>query len=146
MQTINKDIDLVPNGYKPIVHSAPYGALIGPIYERTDEEDSVRAFRVKKQHTNSLGYLHGGMLMSFADIVLAQAVIGAGRGLTATVRMVTEFMAPGRLGDWVEGRASISKSSGTLLFTEGQFQVGANLIMIASGIFVVPSDRKIDSE
>ena len=146
MQTINKDIDLVPNGYKPIVHSAPYGAVIGPIYERTDEEDSVRAFRVKKQHTNSLGYLHGGMLMSFADIVLAQAVIGAGRGLTATVRMVTEFMAPGRLGDWVEGRASISKSSGTLLFTEGQFQVGANLIMIASGIFVVPSDRKIDSE
>ena len=146
MTTVNTNINFVPDGYKPIVHSAPYGALIGPVYERVDEEDSVRAFRVKKQHTNSLGYLHGGMLMSFADIVLAQAVIRTGRGLTATVRMVTEFMAPGRLGDWVEGRASISKSSGTLLFTEGQFQVGANLIMIASGIFVVSSDRKIDSE
>jgi len=111
--------------------------MIGPIYERTDAKGFVRAFRIEDRHTNGRGVLHGGMLMAFADIVLAQAGILAGAGPAATVRIATEFIAPGRLGEWVEGRAQVSRRTRSLIFTQGDISVGDRPLMTASGIFMM---------
>ncbi len=131
----------IPAGFAPITHSAAFGAMIGPIYERTDAEGFVRAFRVEERHTNGRGVLHGGMLMTFADIVLAQAGFVAGAGPAATVRMAIEFVAPGRLGEWVEGRAQVSRRTRSLIFARGEISVDDRLLMTASGLFMTVGGR-----
>ena len=131
----------IPAGFAPITHSAAFGAMIGPIYERTGADGFVRAFRVEERHTNGRGVLHGGMLLAFADIVLAQAGLVAGAGAAATVRMATEFIAPGSLGDWVEGRARVSRKTGSLIFTFGEISVGDRPLMTASGLFMMVGGR-----
>ena len=133
----------IPAGFEPITHSAAFGAMIGPIYERSDAQGFVRAFRIEDRHTNGRRVLHGGMLMAFADIVLAQAGILAGAGPAATVRMTTEFIVPGRLGDWVEGRAHVSRQTRSLIFAQGEISVGDRPIMTASGLFMRLSGRGV---
>ncbi len=134
----------IPDGFVPITHSAPFGAMVGPIYERLDQHGFARAFRVEERHTNGRGVLHGGMLMTFADIVLAQAGIVAVGGPAATIRIVTEFVAPGWIGDWVEGRAEVSRRTRLLVFTRGTLVVGERLLMTASGVYRVARARSAD--
>ncbi|MBM3517854.1 MAG: PaaI family thioesterase [Alphaproteobacteria bacterium] len=126
-----------PPGFVPIVHGAPFGALIGPIYEKPAEAGAIRGFRVAPKHTNARGWIHGGMLTTFADIVLAQVAFRSGVGRLVTVRLVTDFVANARTGDWVEGRARVTHRARTLVFISGEITAGARVLMTASGIFKV---------
>ena len=125
----------VPDGFVPIVHSAPFGKHIGPIFERADDDGFVRAFRAAEKHINAGGYVHGGVLATFADIVLAQAVIRALGRPAVTVRLVTEFLAPVEVGAWVEGTARLSRAGRSLAFVEGEITVGRRTVMTASATF-----------
>ena len=125
----------VPVGFVPILHSARFGELIGPIYESEVGEDFVRALRVDEKHTNAGRIVHGGALMTFADIVLAQAVIRALGARPVTVRLVGDFLAPVRIGAWLEGRAHLTRSGRALAFAEGAFTVGPQTVMTAAATF-----------
>ena len=49
----------------------PYETRSGPFYVRHDEDGLTRcAFRVAPHHLNAGGVIHGGCLMTFADMVL----------------------------------------------------------------------------
>jgi len=127
--------DDAPDGFAPIVHGAPFGALIGPIYERTHDDGFVRAIRVSEKHTGASGRAHGGLLMSFADIVLARAVHGSTGRPMVTVRLVTEFIAPVSLGAWLEGTAWVTRQGRSLVFVAGEFTVGRRTVATASATF-----------
>ena len=133
--------DHVPDGFVPIVHSAPFGALIGPIYERAHDGGFVRAIRVTEKHTGASGRAHGGVLMSFADIVLARAALGGTRKALVTVRLVTEFVAPVSLGAWLEGTAWVTRHGRSLVFVAGEFTVGRRTVATASATFNVRRAR-----
>lgn len=96
----------VPEGYQPITSSSPFGGLNGPVFERLDEEGQLwRGFRVDRRHINMGGRLHGGMLMTLADIILGQVAWTTLEGPCVTVRLSSEFMGGAKLGDWVAGTA-----------------------------------------
>ncbi len=131
----------VPDGFAPIVHSARFGELIGPIYEREGAGDLVRAIRVDEKHTNAGRIVHGGALMTFADIVLAQAVIRALEARPVTVRLIGDFLAPVRIGAWLEGRAHLTRHGRALAFAEGVFTVGPQTVMTAAATFSLRRPR-----
>jgi len=59
----------------------PFEIEIGPVFERNAGDNRRFAIVVDKRHVNMRGVLHGGMLMTFADLALGQAVWDAtGRG------------------------------------------------------------------
>ncbi len=97
----------------------------------------VRAFRIEEHHTNAAGIVHGGMLTTFADIVLAQAGLREVGGPILTVRMVTDFVATGKLGAWVEGTARVRRRTRTLVFVEGELRASGRVLMAASGVFKI---------
>lgn len=142
-------IDSIPDGFTAIEHSASFGRLTGPFYDGHDETGFVRAFRPDERHGNSLGIVHGGMLMTFADIVLARAVraVASGRPFV-TLRMTTDFVTPARLGDWVEGRAKVTRHARGVVFVRGRLSVGARLVLKADGLFriLTPRDRRANAE
>ena len=133
--------DAVPEGFRAIEHSAPFGAHVGPFYEREVEGAVVRGFRIAERHTNPAGVAHGGMLATFADIVLAQAGLREVGGPIVTVRMVSDFVSAGKLGAWVEGSARVRRRTRTLVFVDGELVASGRVLMTASAIFKIIEPR-----
>ena len=133
---------LPPEGFLPMTQTSPYGRLVGPIYERTTPGGKVFGFRVTDKHVNLGGVTHGGMLASFADIVLGRFEARDFGKVTVTVRMVTDFLAPARLGDWVEGTSNITRQTRSFFFVDGVITCRARNLLNASAIFKVVNRRR----
>ncbi|MDP6876224.1 MAG: PaaI family thioesterase [Alphaproteobacteria bacterium] len=124
-----------PPGFVAATRKSPYTALIGPFYEIPDDAEGRRGFWVSKDHINNAGIIHGGMVMSFTDNLLARAVSNSGAGPAVTLHMTTDFVGPAHLGDWVEGKARIVRTTRTLVFVEGEVSTRKHLMMTAKGVF-----------
>ncbi len=126
-----------PPGFEPIVSSSSFGWENGPIFERSLEGGWVRAFRVLEKHTNAAGMCHGGMLMTFADILLSRAVLDVVNTPFVTVRLVTDFAGPAVLGDWVQGEASVVGVEGGLVSLVGRVFTERGTVASVSALFKV---------
>jgi acyl-coenzyme A thioesterase PaaI-like protein len=81
------------------------------------------------------------MMMTVADLV---GTMGGGtlvglRKFLPTVSMTFDFVAPARVGDWVEGRAEVVRQTRSLLFTNIYLTVGEEKFLRASQIAKIPS-------
>ena len=105
----------VPPGWVPIHSSSPFAGLNGPVFEREIDGILHRGIRVYTRHTNKGGAVHGGMLMTLADLILGQAAWKLADGRCVTVRMVTDFLAPAPAGAWVSGHAVVLRRQDSLI-------------------------------
>ncbi|MSO64851.1 MAG: PaaI family thioesterase [Alphaproteobacteria bacterium] len=131
-----------PPGYLPLAPTSAFGRLVGPLYERQDAGGRSFGFRVAEGHINLGGFAHGGMLASFADIVLG---LHEGRDfdrLTVTIRLVVDFIGAAQLGDWVEGRVRISRRTRSLTFVEADITARGRVVMTAQAVFKVLERRR----
>ena len=125
-----------PPGFIEVEDISPFTGRIGPIFERSEADGSTtRAFRVLDHHLNGAQITHGGMLMTFADTLLARAIRDNDGGPAVTVRMTTDFLGPSHIKDWIEGRAWVARETTTMFFVEGEIYDGKHMIMRANGIF-----------
>ena len=132
----NWDEAPIPKGFRRAEPGSPFGEIAGPFYQAEAPDGGfVRAFRVLEKHTNRARLAHGAMLVALADGVMGQTV---GRELGApavTMRISTSFLAPARLGDWVECRAEIVQASAALAFLRAEATVRHRRVLTADGIF-----------
>ena len=124
-----------PPGFEPIVSSNPFGGRNGPLFERCDGDGWVRGFRVGPHHCNAGGVAHGGMLMTFADIVLARAVMEVADRPFVTIRLVSDFVGPATEGVWVEGRAWVTRTTRSVVFVDGTLAARGKPVLSLSGLF-----------
>lgn len=127
--------EIPPAGFKPIISENPFGKAVGPILERRKDGSWVRGFIVEKKHTNRAGVAHGGVLLTFADIILATAVLEITKQPIATVQINAQFISPALLGAWVEGRAEVTRRTKDLAFIKGSITSGNKPVMNVMGIF-----------
>lgn len=122
-----------------------FNSHIGNLYVRRGEkgtrDEFVMGFRVHQHMCNPAGGLHGGMMMTVADLVGAMGggTLAGLRKFLPTVNMTFDFVAPGKVGDWVEGRAELVRATRSLLFTNIYLTVGEQKILRASSICKIPS-------
>ena len=122
-----------------------FNAHIGALYvkrgEKGTRDDFVMGFRVHRHMCNPAGGLHGGMMMTVADLVGAMGggTLAGLRKFLPTVNMTFDFVAPAKVGDWVEGRAELVRATRSLLFTNIYLTVGEEKILRASSICKIPS-------
>ncbi len=131
-----------PEGFKPSARG-PYTTHNGPFFHRATPETLEHAFFVLKRHCNSLGIVHGGMLSTFMDGVLANAVGRETGTASVTVHLSLDFLSMARAGDWVFGDAKVTRQTRDLVFVEGRIRVGTRDVMRANGIFK-PVHRRTD--
>jgi acyl-coenzyme A thioesterase PaaI-like protein len=124
-----------PEGYFPYESSGPFTIANGPFYQRIDGEWVWRGFRAQKRHCNSFGIVHGGMLMSFADGLLAHAAWHGARITPLTIRMTSDFISAARPGDWVEGRARVTRATRSVVFVSGDVLIGDRPAMTLNALF-----------
>ena len=122
-----------------------FNSHIGNLYvkrgEKGTRDEFVMGFRVHQHMCNPAGGLHGGMMMTVADLVGAMGggTLAGLRKFLPTVNMTFDFVAPAKVGDWVEGRAELVRATRSLLFTNIYLTVGEEKILRASSICKIPS-------
>ena len=87
---------------------------------------------------NGSGSLHGGVVMTFADIAMSQvsrAVSGAAG--CSTVSLTCDFVGPGKLGDVVEARVRVTRQTRTLVFLSAEIAAGERMLAMATGLWKI---------
>ncbi|MBL4907888.1 MAG: PaaI family thioesterase, partial [Sneathiella sp.] len=103
-----------------------------------------RAFRPDERHLNGVNYVHGGMLMSFADSALARAINHQHKIRCVTIKMNSEFLSPVRAGDWVEAHMEVVRKTRSIAFVRGELKVGQKTVFKADALFhaIKPQDQR----
>lgn len=112
--------------------------LVGPLWTRQEDESWAYAFVVEAKHLNRAGVVHGGMLATLIDHALsAIAWEASDRQRCVTAQLDVQFVAPVRPGCLVEARGRIVKRTSSLVFMQGNLQVGGTEVAAASAILKV---------
>jgi uncharacterized protein (TIGR00369 family) len=131
-----------PAGIPPEAELASTGGFnkyVGPLYRLPDaEEGAVKrfVFAVADKHMNGSGTVHGGMLMSFADLAMSRtARLVSGAKSCSTVALNCDFVGPGKLGDTIEARVRVTRQTRTLVFVSAELATDGRTLLVATGLW-----------
>ena len=100
-----------PEGFVPSSRG-PYTTHNGPMFHRRNDDGGLtHAFFVLPRHCNSMGIVHGGMLSTFFDGVVAGAVGRVTGGMSVTVHLSLDFLSMARAGEWVYGEGRVTRQA-----------------------------------
>lgn len=134
----------IPEGYEAIFPEG-FNAWVGPIFGRFDGPDEGPHhffLDVRHEHLNGGGMMHGGMMMSLADVVLGSTVAHATGGMGSTISLNCDFLAGAKAGMRVEAEAIISRKTRSIAFVSGRLYSGETTFMTASGIWKIGSGKQ----
>ena len=106
-----------PPGFVRLPSGLGFSDLLAPLFVCRDGDSPPRmGFYVEAQHCNPAGVCGGGMVASILDHALGGAVMHAMQTDVppATVSLHTDFVAPGRLGHWLETETLSAACKGRL--------------------------------
>lgn len=112
-------------GYESWNGHDPFEDHAGPFFFRRHEDGRITcAFEATPTHCNGGGFLHGGMLMTFADYSLFAIGKDVLDGPCVTVSLTGEFTAAAGAGEFIEARGEIVRNTGSMVFLRGQVFTG----------------------
>lgn len=127
---------LPPAGFVRSSSRGPYSTHNGPYFHREIQgEATEHAFLALSRHANGLGLVHGGMLTSFMDGLLAAAVWRASRRSSVTIHLSVDFLHMARVGQWVFGESRVTRLTRDVAFVEGRAHAVGTDVVRASGVF-----------
>jgi uncharacterized protein (TIGR00369 family) len=112
----------IPEGFRPLNFDMGFVGQCGLLYGKWDETNLLLGFRVEMRHCNPGQVAHGGMMATFADMLLPMASRFQSKqdmGFMPTIQLTCDYLAPAKLGSWIEGRAEVVKITRNLLFSQG---------------------------
>ena len=116
----------------------PFASHLGFDLVRAEAGESTIEFSPQPEHLNSFGVTHGGAIMTFMDVTMAQAArsVAPEMGL-ATIEMKTSFMkpVPGD-GSTLTGRGHLIQRTTSMAFVEAKlYDSQGNACAHATGTF-----------
>lgn len=113
----------------------PHEVNTGPFHWRKKGGQVQFAFRAERKHCNSGGIVHGGLLMTFADLMMCgTATEGTDDRGVYTVAFNAEFVASGEEGDLVKARAEVVRRTARMVFIRGEIYTGDGVILTCSAV------------
>jgi acyl-coenzyme A thioesterase 13 len=127
-----------PAGFAPLFRNSPYTDAIGPLYYRKEGDDLVIAIRALEKHANARGLVHGGLLLTIADIALgySMAFREDPPASLITANLTADFAGNAKIGDWIEVHVDVQKSGARLGFANAYLVVNDQRILRASGVYM----------
>jgi acyl-coenzyme A thioesterase PaaI-like protein len=114
-----------------------FTGLAGPYWARGKGAEREIGLLVEERHCNDhMGILHGGALMTFADIALgwgaSEALGGTG---CVTAQLQIYFVAGAKVGEFVSCKSELVRRTSHLVFVRGLIKVGDKTVASADGIW-----------
>ncbi len=122
-----------PDAYEVSDPADPHETLTGPFYQRKGGPIGEVYLLAERRHCNAGGMLHGGLLMTLADLALCAACRDGLTGERAiTVSLNAEFLSAGKDGDFIEAKAELTRRGATLAFARCVVNAGDRQLLTAS--------------
>jgi acyl-coenzyme A thioesterase PaaI-like protein len=120
-----------------LASSGGFNLFAGPFYRLSDDGDVRRfAFIALDKHMNAAGSVHGGLLMTFADIAMSRTSrLASGAKSCSTVSVSCDFVSVGRLGDLIDIRVRVTRQTRTLVFLSAEIAANGAVLMVANGLW-----------
>lgn len=143
MDTINAGINARLFDY--ILHSiqkTAYYKLLGIELTLLAPGEAELTVQAGEKHTNPMGKVHGGLIMSIADAAMGNAIRSL--GITAvTADCSVSFPGAAQLGDRVTAKGMVNKSGKNLVFAEAQVYANEKMIGQSKGTFYKIGDIEL---
>ena len=124
-----------PDAFKVSDPSDPLETLTGPFYQRKGGPISEVFLLAERKHCNSGGVVHGGLLMTMADLALCAACRDGLEGERAiTVSLNSEFLAAAMEGDFVTAKAELTRRGKSMAFARCLITAGNKTVLAASAV------------
>tara|TARA_B100000214_G_scaffold128930_1_gene91667 strand:- start:685 stop:1101 length:417 start_codon:yes stop_codon:yes gene_type:complete len=129
---INKDLKKYEKWYE----TEPFEDFVGPFFYKKIKNHYISAFECKDHHLNSMGSLHGGMIMSFIDYTMFVVCLETIKEQSfVTVSCSTEFLNPSVSDEVIFGDGEITQETKSMIFVKGKiFNDQKKIISTFSGI------------
>jgi acyl-coenzyme A thioesterase 13 len=107
----------------------PFEDQAGPFFMKLDPEtqNHISAMVTQPHHMNGGDFLHGGLLMTFADyalFVIAHDELGGEHAVTVSCH--TEFLSSiGDIGEVLHATGNVTRNTRSLIFIRGQINVAS---------------------
>lgn len=120
-----------------------FSANVGPVWMRGEGAEHMVGFVAEPRHSNDhMGTVHGGALMTFADIALGFRVAAVlGGPFCATAQLQVQFVAVARVGEFITCRPEIVRQTAQIVFMRGLICTGDKTVASADGLWKVLEQR-----
>ncbi len=129
----------IPAGFDRHYRQSPLTDPWEPLYSRKTEGAVVLGLEVTKAHTNSRGFVHGGLISALADNAMGLSCghrLGDGARLV-TVNLTLDFLASAQIGQWLEFDTIFVKPGGSLCFAQAFVTADGEPCARANAVFKV---------
>lgn len=129
----------IPSGFDRHYRQSPLTDPWEPLYSRKTEGAVVLGLEVTKAHTNSRGFVHGGLISALADNAMGLSCghrLGDGARLV-TVNLTLDFLASAQIGQWLEFDTIFVKPGGSLCFAQAFVTADGDPCARANAVFKV---------
>jgi acyl-coenzyme A thioesterase PaaI-like protein len=137
----------VPGGFEPHDRKSPLTEPWEPLYSRKTDRAVILGLRAGPAHTNSRGFVHGGLIGALADNAMglscgrtlghAGGPIGGPPSGLVTVNLNVDFLASALEGQWLEFDTVFVKPGRTLCFAQAFVTADGQPCARASAVFKV---------
>ena len=126
-----------PAGFEPHYKRSPLTDPWEPIYSKREPTRVTIGLLVTAAHTNSRGFVHGGLIASLADNAMGlscaqQRESGSGG---VTLNLSVDYLSVAHLGDWMEFRIQFTKVGRSISVAECHVCVADRVIARANASF-----------
>jgi uncharacterized protein (TIGR00369 family) len=119
------------------VARAPFVNHVGPLFQAEQDApgEMTLGLKVDAVHTNTMGFMHGGMIATVCDSAMARAAVFLLNRRTVTLRMALEYFDPIKRGDWLTAHGRLIDQDGEVAHTECLVKVGGDVRARGTGVF-----------
>lgn len=116
-----------------------YTGSIAPLWVRgVPGVDRAVGFVAEPRHANYSETVHGGALMTFADIALGWVAADAlGSTQCVTAQLAIQFVSSPRMGEFICCRAELVRRTSQMIFVRGLITADDRTVASADGIWKV---------
>lgn len=129
--------DPASTGWTPLRHEG-FILHIGPMWTKPEGAHQLYAIATDERHRNHNGGVHGGLIAALADHAMGNGARNANEGrAVATVQMDVQFLAAGRLGDFLIARSHVVRLTRSIVFMRCEVSAGDRAVATGTGVWKI---------
>ena len=129
----------IPPGFERHYRQSPVTDPWEPIYSPKTDEAVILGLVAEAAHTNSRGFVHGGLISALADNAMGLSCSHrlGGEASLVTVNLTLDFLGSAQIGQWLEFTTAFVKNGGTLSFAQAFVTADGEPCARANAVFKV---------
>ena len=128
------------------VPAVRYSAALGPTFVKLIDGKVTAALLAQEHLANdNLGIVHGGAMMTFADMAMGIGTGHAvgGNGIFVTAQLAVQFTAAARIGELITCQPELVRKTSSMVFVRGLIEAGGRTVASVDGIFKLLDAAKV---